>query len=363
MRIVNSNLALQGSSFSATVVNSYHSQEIINRKMVDLSAPRAQERVITRIRGDDYEGSENPIPEGEEKKNVIIEQAQPQMVHKSNALGGYDTLMSRDRIRMLVLEQLLGRLTGNSHKFRQSEATPTGYDSSGHGIFGGNRAMANTVRKTFSTETVQESGFSFAAKGTVETEDGQSISLELNFSFSQSFVSKATIVSEVEQKLVDPLVINFSGEMPKFEDDTMSFDLDVDGILDNIKMLKPGSGFLALDKNENGEIDDGSELFGPTLGNGFAELSKYDEDGNGWIDENDSIFNKLRVWSLGESGEMELYTLQQSDIGAIYLGRVPTQFVDHDKAHEARGIIRESGIFLHESDGHAGSVQHVDFAT
>ena len=358
MRIVNTNLALQGSSFSATVVNSYHSQEIINRKMVDLSAPRAQERVITRIRGDDYEGSENPIPEGEEKKNVIIEQAQPQMVHKSNSLGGYDTLMSRDRIRMLVLEQLLGRLTGNSHKFRQSEATPTGYDSSGHGIFGGNRARANTVRTTFSTETVQESGFSFAAKGTVETEDGQSISLELNFSFSQSFVSKATIVSEVEQKLVDPLVINFSGEMPKFEDDTMSFDLDVDGILDNIKMLKPGSGFLALDKNENGEIDDGSELFGPTLGNGFAELSKYDEDGNGWIDEADAIFGKLKVWCADSRGEKQLVALKEKGVGAIFLGSVNTEMNIYDSGERA-GKLQKSGLVLMEN-GQGRMMQEID---
>ena len=37
------------------------------------------------------------------------------------------------------------------------------------------------------------------------------------------------------------------------------------------------------------------KLFGTSSGDGFKDLAEYDEDGNGWIDENDSIFNRLKV--------------------------------------------------------------------
>ncbi len=40
------------------------------------------------------------------------------------------------------------------------------------------------------------------------------------------------------------------------------------------------------------KINDGSELFGTSSGDGFKDLATYDEDENGWIDENDSIFSK-----------------------------------------------------------------------
>ena len=51
------------------------------------------------------------------------------------------------------------------------------------------------------------------------------------------------------------------------------FDLDTDGHKEKIEIPGTNSGLLALDKNGNNIIDNGSELFGPTTGNGFPELS------------------------------------------------------------------------------------------
>jgi hypothetical protein len=56
------------------------------------------------------------------------------------------------------------------------------------------------------------------------------------------------------------------------------------------------------DRNGDGAIDHGRELSGATTGDGFAELAAYDEDGNGWIDENDSIYQHLRIWSKDAQG-------------------------------------------------------------
>ena len=90
-------------------------------------------------------------------------------------------------------------------------------------------------------------------------------------------------------------------QQPELSDQTFYFDLDADGEEEEISMLK-GSGYLALDKNEDGIINDGSELFGTGNGDGFADLARYDEDGNGWIDENDSIWSKLKIWCKDENG-------------------------------------------------------------
>jgi len=62
-------------------------------------------------------------------------------------------------------------------------------------------------------------------------------------------------------KLKDPLVLSFDGQMPTLSTKTFSFDIDSDGKSDQISQLNAGNGFLALDRNNNKKIDDGSELF------------------------------------------------------------------------------------------------------
>ena len=139
------------------------------------------------------------------------------------------------------------------------------------------------------------------------------------------------------------------------------FDIDADGEKDEISMLGRGSGFLALDLNEDGVINDGSELFGTKSGDGFADLREYDSDGNGWIDENDEVFSRLKVWCKGDDGEDILMDLKEADIGAIYLGSEDTEFTMNGNDGSRDGVIRSTGFFLKESSG-AGTVQHVDMA-
>ena len=128
-----------------------------------------------------------------------------------------------------------------------------------------------------------------------------------------------------------------------------------------ISKLGSGSGFLALDLNEDGEINDGSELFGTKSGDGFKDLSKYDKDGNGWIDEADDVFDKLKVMCLNEDGTQSLYTLKEKNVGAIYLGNKSTEFSVTNQENNLNALVRKTGVFLYES-GAVGSVQHVDLA-
>ncbi len=200
---------------------------------------------------------------------------------------------------------------------------------------------------------------SFSAQGVVHTADGREIEISVDLNMSREFYSEQRLSLRAGDALKDPLVINFSGTAAQLTERSFSFDIDADGTSDQIAFVGSGSGFLALDKNGDGEINDGSELFGPQSGNGFADLSKYDADGNNWIDENDSIYDRLRIWSKDESGNDQLVALGQRGVGAIYLGHIDTPFLLKDAANDTLGAVRDSGIYL-EEDGGVGTIQQLD---
>ncbi len=202
----------------------------------------------------------------------------------------------------------------------------------------------------------------FQTKGTVTTEDGREININFSFEMSRSFEQSMEVYTEQEVVLCDPLVLNFKGDVTELSDQKFLFDLDCDGEQEEISHFNSNSGFLALDLNDDGRINHGSELFGTQSGDGFADLAAYDSDKNGWIDENDEIFNKLKVWTKGFDGGDVLMTLNKSGVGAIYLGTANTRFsLNNLTDNVTNGVIRESGIFLMES-GEVNTIQHVDFA-
>jgi hypothetical protein len=197
----------------------------------------------------------------------------------------------------------------------------------------------------------------FSTKGIVKTENSE-ISFDLNFSMSRSFVVENRI--DVYTPF-DPLVINLDGDIPQLDGESFSFDLDNDGTSDQISQLKSGSGFLAYDANQDGEINQGSELFGTKTGDGFGELAEYDEDNNSWIDENDSIFDKLQIWLKNdETQERELVGLGEAGIGAIYLNSAQSDYTYKTQENDILGKMKSSGIFLNE-DGSVGTIAEIDF--
>lgn len=210
----------------------------------------------------------------------------------------------------------------------------------------------------------EEETTSFSTTGTVKTADGREINFNMDVEMSRSFSMHYKEQYKVQSvRVCDPLVINLDTNIAGLSDQKFFFDLDADGTEEEISMLQAGSGYLALDKNHDGRINDGSELFGAKSGNGFADLAQYDDDGDGWIDEDDAIWNQLKIWCKDESGRDSLYKLSDKGVGAICLQNVSTQYsLNSQKSNETNGYIRSTGIFLYEN-GSAGSVQHVDVAT
>lgn len=204
---------------------------------------------------------------------------------------------------------------------------------------------------------------SFSTQGTVVTKDGREIKFGIEMKMSRSFAEYYEAKAPAKPtELCDPLVINLDTDIAELSDQKFLFDIDGDGILDEVSKLSSGSGFLALDKNGDGKINDGSELFGTKSGNGFADLAAYDEDGNGWIDEDDEIFDKLLIWAKDEHGNDKLYHLKDKGVGAICLASAATDFaLNNMQTNETNGVIRRTGMFLFER-GDVGTVQHIDLA-
>lgn len=202
---------------------------------------------------------------------------------------------------------------------------------------------------------------SFEAQGSVMSADGRKIDFKMEMGMSRDYAEVQGTRRYSEFNFKDPLVVNLEGDAKDITTEKYDFDIDGDGEKDKISFAGRGSGFLSLDKNGDGKINDGTELFGTRSGDGFSDLAAYDDDGNGWIDENDKIFMKLLVWSKDKDGNDELVPIAKKGIGAIYLGRANTEFSIKDMDNNTQAVVRKTGIFLKES-GEVGSIKQIDLA-
>ncbi|WP_372740033.1 hypothetical protein [Neptunomonas sp.] len=200
----------------------------------------------------------------------------------------------------------------------------------------------------------------FNAGGIVKTSDGVEIGFNMAMTMERHYSSTETSGFTKEVHFKDPLLLNFDGSSAQLSDASFEFDIDADGESEWLGYLAGASGWLGLDKNNNGKIDDGSELFGGKTGQGFEELSRYDDDRNGFIDSADSVFDDLLIWNKTLQAD-QLLSLGESDVGAIYTGSENSPFDLKGDNNQVIGRVSKSGIYLTEA-GDVGSVQQVDMA-
>lgn len=286
--------------------------------------------------------------------------------------------------KLLLIRAIIEAISGKSIKFvgesaanqsdKANSTTPTMTNLANIANANGGEVIAVSSGNTAfglrynSNEVIKENETTnFSASGIIKTADGKEIQFQCDLSMQRSFyMDNSTEIfmgaSTDRKSLCDPLIINFAGTAAELKNTTFAFDLNADGSAENIQELAAGSAFLVLDKNKDGKINNGNEMFGTQSGDGFADLSVYDEDGNGWIDENDSVYNSLGVWNNSAYGG-KIRSLKEAGIGAIYLQNANTEFSIKDKTtNELQGQIRKTGIFLNEKNGNIGTIQHVDLA-
>ena len=141
---------------------------------------------------------------------------------------------------------------------------------------------------------------------------------------------------------IDPIVLDLDGdgiETVTLQNGTY-FDLDNSGFSERSGWIKGDDGLLVLDRDGNGQINGGKELFGDqtvlqngtVASNGFQALSELDDNKDGRIDAKDSKFADLRVWrdlnQDGQSSERELFGLEQLGIKSLNLANSSVNSLD-----------------------------------
>ncbi len=282
---------------------------------------------------------------------------------RSEASGEGEKGLMKD-LNIRILKQLVERLTGKKIEISDvAKAYKKGGNSAEqhHAEAGAASAPAGWGVEYEASEVYAETETTtFEAGGQVVTADGQEIDISVSLSMSRQFVQKEHVHLQAGDAAVrDPLMVNFDGTSAQLSQKRFEFDIDCSGRSGQVSSPAPGTGFLALDRNQDGMINNGSELFGPSTGSGFEELAAYDEDGNNWIDESDSIYDKLRIWTRTPSGESRLFALGEKGVGAICLEHVSSSFDLTDSQNQLLGRVRETGVYLSEN-GSPGIIQELD---
>jgi hypothetical protein len=264
--------------------------------------------------------------------------------------------------RMSLLKIMVEAITGKRiHLFKASDIKQPAPAGNGTAVqpapppkagFGVEYDMHESYSETEQTHV--------SASGTIKTADGREISFQLDLSMSRSYAEQSNISLRAGDGIrKDPLVLNFGGTAAELSDQKFSFDLDGDGDQEQVSQLSSATGYLALDKNGNGRIDSGKELFGPQTNSGMGELAALDSDKNGWIDENDAAFSQLKVWVPDGKGDGKLMSLQEAGVGALALAHVNSQFELRGNGNSNLGAVKDTGLFLFEN-GQVGSLQEID---
>ncbi len=286
-------------------------------------------------------------------------------------------LSPEDRLLILILEKVLGiKVKTPSQLERAAKGTDEGLAAEMQRIAQSASKQAEALKQAVTPPSRQGWGYilersqsyeetetlSFAAKGLVNTADGRQISIDIQVNMKREFLAKSSLtVRGGDAKIVDPLVINYDGPAADLKQTSFVFDLDTDGNDEAMAALSGRSGFLAVDKNGDGAINNGTELFGPSTGDGFTELKALDSDGNSWIDGTDPAFEHLRIWSRDGSGNDFLVALAQKGVGAVYVGSVSAPFSVKDDSNALQAQNTKIGIYLKDS-GLAGTIQQLDLA-
>ena len=264
-----------------------------------------------------------------------------------------------EQVLSQLAEQVIGRpLTIGDLQGDQAPASP----SPAPALASAPALEVRGLELTRSTFYREEETLLFSAQGSVQTTDGRMIAFELGLSMERSTEAVVSSSLGLSPLFIDPLILQFDAGAALLGDSVFSFDLDGDGAREDLACPGSGCGFLAFDRNQDGSINNGLELFGPASGAGFGELAELDRDGNQWIDEQDPLFDSLLIWRPDGQGGESLQTLRQAGVGAIAVVHAGTAFELQDGEGTALGKIRASGIFLTEA-GEVRALHEIDLAT
>ena len=176
---------------------------------------------------------------------------------------------------------------------------------------------------------------------------------------------------EGKYHIVDPMILDLDGDgietMAAGQYQGALFDHNKDGIRTATGWVKPDDGLLVLDRNGDGIINNGGELFGDSTlladgsraAHGYAALAELDSNGDGKVDAADEKFADLRVWrdlnSDGISTASELFTLEELGIASL-----DTAYKNTHTGLAGGNTLVQQGSFT-KADGSSGQMGDVNF--
>lgn len=238
---------------------------------------------------------------------------------------------------------------------------------------------AETLNRTLDSVLESASGFGSARSASgpstaAPTTQEFQIALQATYTELRAELADGTTITAERVEIVfsaqmqrargaaDPLVLDLDGN--GFDTTTAEaghdFDLLGDGSIVRAATVTGGDALLVYDRNQNGIIDDGTELFGDQNGavDGFAELARYDQNADRQIDANDEIYALLGVFQdrnrNGQTDPGELQRLADINIASIQLN---ARKVDGD----SNGNRIDSVATFQRTDGMQGSVGELFF--
>ncbi|MFV5431426.1 calcium-binding protein, partial [Acinetobacter calcoaceticus] len=183
-------------------------------------------------------------------------------------------------------------------------------------------------------------------------------------------VEQALSGGEGKYHYVDPLILDLNGNGIETNglEGGVKFELNTSGLQVKTGWVSSNDGLLVWDRNNDGDINDASELFGNHVlmndgsisQNGFAALSDLDINKDNIVSSEDEAFKNLRVWrDLNQDGisqENELFTLNDLDIKSLNLS-----YLDVNTNLENGNIISQTGTY-EKNDGSSHVMGDVNFA-
>jgi len=185
--------------------------------------------------------------------------------------------------------------------------------------------------------------------------NGKNVLLDYSFHLASNKIQYNSYETDVAA-LKDPLLVQFGQQGLGDISGQVDFDINQDNKTDKLPTFSGDIGYLVYDKNSNNRADNGSELFGPTTGNGFSELAQLDDNNNGFLDKEDSAYQQLYLWQPEKNTWL---SLAEAEIEAISTVAIATPYTFYNENDEVQAQLRYSSFAISES-GRGFGVHHVD---
>ncbi|NAS95342.1 HlyJ hemolysin-like protein [Pseudomonas syringae pv. actinidifoliorum] len=244
----------------------------------------------------------------------------------------------------------------------KADASDIIFDADGSGgVYLGNRRLTGGKRKEEDpVDTYYGGGNTYVLNNDILTINGGltingfhnsnlGILLELDDDEDDDEEDEAPETDDAESR-TSPIILDLDGDgIETLAVGASHFDLDNDGLSERAGWVSPDDGLLVHDRNGDGLISNGSELFGnhsllsdgTTARNGYQALAEYDNNGDGMIDAKDTAYTALQVWrdvnGNGISDGGELQSLAAAGVVSISTGYTESTDVDAS-GHEHRQV-------------------------